>query len=317
MNNSSTNGSYNDQVNSSEYTDLQIFRLVVHVMVYILGTTGNGLVIWFCIFRMKKMVNVVWILNLAITDFTFTFFLPLKITYLAQSKEWLFGNFMCKSYWFVYYLNLSVSVLQLMVISVDRYIFVYFPVWCKNHRRSRSAVIIAILVLFIAIAFNVQYFLIRNVEEDQNKVTCSNSLQNNYVWKAIVNPIFLFFLPFTSIVLCYVAIAVRIKRRGIVKSSRPFKIFLAIIILFFLCFFPYNLFLILQHYGPQKFSNVNQSRKQIAKSLMIANSCINPIIYVLSGQNFKEKIFVSLYSVFKKAIMEDMEKEAYREQEGE
>ncbi|XP_069597625.1 formyl peptide receptor-related sequence 4-like [Ranitomeya imitator] len=315
MNNSSINGTYDNRDNSSMYINLQIFRLVVHVMVYILGTTGNGMVIWFCIFRMKKTVNIVWILNLAITDFTFTFFLPLKISYLALRNQWLFGNFMCKSYWFLYYLNLSVSVLQLVVISADRYICVYFPVWCKNHRRSKLAVNIAILLWFIAIPFNVQYFLIRNIDRDQNKITCLNSLQKDYTWKAIVNPIFLFFLPFTIIVLCYVAIAVRIKRRGIVKSSRPFKIFLAVIILFFLCFFPYNLFLVLQHYGPQKFSKVNESRKQIAKSLMIANSCINPIVYVLFGKNFKEKILVSLYSVFKKALMEDLEKEACREQE--
>ncbi|XP_073513770.1 chemerin-like receptor 1 [Phyllobates terribilis] len=309
MNNSFINGSYNDQDNSIKYTDLQIFRIVVHVMVYILGITGNGVVIWFCIFRMEKTVNVVWILNLAITDFTFTFFLPLRITYLALDNHWLFGNFMCKLFWLVYYLNLSVSVFQLMVISVDRYICVYFPVWCQNHRRSRLAVIIAILLWFIAIPFNVQQLLIRNIEKDQNKKGCRYSLPDNYKWKAIVNPTFLFFLPFTIIVLCYVAITVRIKRRGIVKSSRPFKIFLTIIILFFLCFFPYNLFFVLQHYGPPQFSKVNANRKQIVKNLMIANSCINPILYILFGQNFKEKIFVSLHAVFHKAFIGDEEKE--------
>ncbi|XP_075184755.1 chemerin-like receptor 1 [Anomaloglossus baeobatrachus] len=318
MNDSLINGSYNIQdVNSTSnnHSTLQIFRIVVHAMVYIFGTTGNGLVIWFCIFKMKKMVNVVWILNLAIADFTFAFFLPLRITYLALDNHWLFGNFMCKSYWFLYYLNLSVSVLQLMVISVDRYICVYFPVWCKNYRRSKLAVIIAVIIWIISFLSNFPYFLIRNIFKNQENISCSKIIEKNHKWSATVISIFLFFLPFTVIVLCYTAIAVRIKRRGIHISSRPFKVFLGIIILFILCFFPYNLFLLLQRYGPSEFSNANKTRKKIAMCLMIANSCVNPILYVLIGRNFKKNISTSVYSVFNKTFMEDVENEDYREQE--
>ncbi|XP_073511443.1 chemerin-like receptor 1 [Phyllobates terribilis] len=318
MNISLINGSNNIQdvnSNSSRYTDLQIFRLVVHVMVYILGTTGNGVVIWFCIFRMKRTVNVVWILNLAIADFTFTFFLPIRISYLTLNNHWLFGNLLCKSYWFLYYLNLSVSVLQLMVISADRYICVYFPVWCKNHQRPKLAVIIAIIIWIITILSNFAYFFFRNIFKNQDKISCHISFEKNDKWKAIISSIFLFFVPFTVIVLCYTAIAVRIRRRGIVRSSRLFKIFVAIIILFFFCFFPYNLFLLLQRYGPPKFSEINHTRKQIAMCLMIANSCINPILYVLIGRNSKEKFCSSIYSVFDKTFMEDVEQEESREQE--
>ncbi|KAM3923181.1 chemerin-like receptor 1 [Leptodactylus fuscus] len=284
---------------------LHRLRLVVHVVVYLLGITGNALVIWFCIFRMEKMVNLVWILNLAIADFTLVFFLPLRITYLALDNDWPFGKFMCKLFWFLNYLNLSVSVLQLMVISLDRYICVYFPVWCKNRRRLRLAIMIVTTIWIISILFNVPYFTFENVSSIQGKICCRNRDDKNFKWKAIVRFVCLFIVPFTIIILCY-TITVRIKRKGFVLSSWPFKIFATIIICFFVCFFPYNFFLLVELFGPQKFSELIRTIKLIVMCLVIANSCINPIIYILIGRDFKRKLCTSIQTVFENAFTEDV-----------
>ncbi|XP_075183325.1 formyl peptide receptor-related sequence 4-like [Anomaloglossus baeobatrachus] len=305
MNDSLINGSYNFQdVNSTSnnQSTRQILRIVVNVIVYIFGTIINGFVIWSCILKMKKTVDVVWILNLAIADFTFAFFIPLRITYLALDNHWLFGNFMCQSYWFLYTLNVSVTVLQLMVISVDRYICIYFEDWCENHRKTSSAVIIAVIIWMFSFLASFPYFLIRNIFTNQDDISCSKVLEENHKWSATIISNFLFFLPFTVIVLCYAAIAVRNKRRGTIISSRPFKLFLGIIILFILCFFPYNLFLLLQRYGPHELSNGNKTRKIIAICLSTVNSCINPILYSFIGQNFKKDFITSVSSVLNKAL---------------
>ncbi|KAM3923180.1 chemerin-like receptor 1 [Leptodactylus fuscus] len=304
-----TIGSTNKPNVSSIYPAVQTFRLVVHIIVYLLGTTGNALVIWFCIFRMVKTVNLVWILNLAIADFTFTFFLPLRITYFALDNTWKFGEFTCRLFWFMNYLNLSVSVLQLMVISLDRYICVHFPVWCKNRRRLRLAIIIVTTIWIVSILFNIPYFIFeKNESSNETKTRCRNKDAKNFDQVAIVRFIFLFIVPFTIIISCYIAISLQIKRKGMFLSSRPFKIFMTIIISFFVCFFPYNLFLFLELFGPEDPAHVILNIKLTVMCLVIAHSCINPIIYILIGREFKKKFGASLQSVFEKALTEDVGK---------
>ncbi|XP_075135328.1 N-formyl peptide receptor 2-like [Leptodactylus fuscus] len=293
---------------SSLYPALQIFRLAVYVIVYLLGTTGNALVIWFCIFRMVKTVNLVWILNLAIADFLFIFFLPLRITYFALDNVWPFEKFMCNSYWFLNYLNLSVSVLQLMVISLDRYICVHFPVWCKNNRRLRLAIMIVTTIWIVSILFNVPYFTLDSTSIKNNKTCCSNTGDEHFKKVVIGRFVCLFVVPFTIIVLCYTAITVQIRRKGMYLSSRPFKIFVSIIISFFICFFPYNLFLLLGFFGDKKFALVYNVIKLIVMCFVIIHSCINPIIYILIGRDFKEKFCTSFQTVLEKAFTENVEK---------
>ncbi|KAM3923179.1 chemerin-like receptor 1 [Leptodactylus fuscus] len=296
---------------SSNLTARQIYRLLVHVVVYLLGITGNALVIWFCIFRMVRTVNLVWVLNLAIADFLFTFFLPLRITYLALGDHWPFGKFMCKLFWFLHFLNLSVSVLQLMVISLDRYSCVYFPVWCHNFRRSRLSIIIVTIIWIISILFNVPYFIFKNISTIQDKTVCRNREDKNFKWVAIVWFVCMVIIPFTIIVLCYTAIIVRLKRKGIISSSRPAKVFVAIIISFFVCFFPYNVFLLLELFGPPTIFELNSIIIEIVMFLMLAHNCINPILYTLFSREFKTKICCSLQTVFEKSFMEDAGKDEF------
>ncbi|KAG8549613.1 hypothetical protein GDO81_020513, partial [Engystomops pustulosus] len=288
------------------FTTLQIYSLVVHVMVFVLGVTGNGLVIWFCTFKMQKTVNTTWILNLAITDFLFTSFLSLKITYLALGNHWPFGKFMCSLFWFLSNLNLSVSVLQLMVISIDRCVCVYSPVWCKNHRRMRLAKIITAIIWVTSVLLCFPQFFFRITSRDKDKLYCRSNNDKSFKWNVVVRSIGLSVI-FTTIVLCYAAIAVQVKRKHINLSSRPPKTFVIIIISFFLCFFPYQIINLLEHFGIQKFSGVNHTVREIMLSLMIANSCVNPILYIFIGRDFKERFCTSITSVFRKAFTEDAE----------
>uniref|UniRef100_A0A8C8SD04 G-protein coupled receptors family 1 profile domain-containing protein n=1 Tax=Pelusios castaneus TaxID=367368 RepID=A0A8C8SD04_9SAUR len=132
---------------------MHVVSMVIYSIAFVLGVTGNGLVIFIIGFRMKRTVNTIWFLNLAVADFIFTFFLPLGIAYVALGFHWPFGRALCKINTAVAFLNMFASVFLLTVISADhRCISVVCPVWAQNHRTPRLATLVALTVWVVALA---------------------------------------------------------------------------------------------------------------------------------------------------------------------
>ncbi|XP_044133681.1 C3a anaphylatoxin chemotactic receptor-like [Bufo gargarizans] len=292
--NSSNNNSCGDYnyIDTSSYNPYDYY-FVVLCLVSLLGTIGNGLVIWFCLFRMEKTVNVIWFLNLAIADFIFALFLAFIIVDLVFLNDGLLSNSLTMITIFVIYLNMVVSIFQLAVISVDHCICVIFPVWCHNHRTRRLALIVVLVIWIFSISSQIINLIYLGV------------LDGLYNWRPIARFLFLFLLPFIVMVSSYTILILRIKDKSIIKSSRPFKIIVAVVIAFFICWFPYYLFdflTIIPHIN----INVYIAGIKISLCLMLFNCCINPILYVFIGQDFKQKCCGSFQAVFEKAFREDM-----------
>lgn len=302
---------------------LHFLSMVVYGVACLLGVTGNGLVIWIAGFKMTKTVNVVWFLNLAIADFVFTFLLPLSITYTALGFHWPFGKLLCKLNSTVAFLNMFASVFLLTVISMDRCASVVCPVWSRNYRTTKLAWRIALVAWAAAFLVSSPYLVFRDTAPNSRNVTsCYNNFAlaggGNYtseeareLWrvrhKAMIVSRFLFgfLVPFSVILVCYSVVAVRMKRRRLAKSTKPFRIIIAVTVSFFLCYFPYHVFSLLE----TSKSPSNHELKMalflgipLASSLAFFNSCVNPILYVFIGQ---KKFRQSVVAAFEGAFGED------------
>ena len=152
------NGS-SDDIYADLRRSLNIMSVVIYSLDFILGVLGNGVVIWVTGFKMKKTVNTVWILNLAVADFLFTAFLPFSVIYTALGFHWPFGKFMCKLNSTISFLNMFASVYILVVISVDRCVSVVWPVWAQNHRSVRKASCVSLGVWVLALILILPYFI--------------------------------------------------------------------------------------------------------------------------------------------------------------
>ncbi|XP_044133679.1 N-formyl peptide receptor 3-like [Bufo gargarizans] len=290
-------------------THLQIFQLVVYSVVCLVGTTGNGLVIWFSLFRMEKTVNVVWFLNLSITDFTFALLLLFPITSVALDNHWPFSKFMCKFIWFLLFLSMAISVLQLTVISVDRCLCVTYPVWCHNHRTRTLALIVVLIIWIVSIASALPSYIFGDTVATNNteKIYCC-FINSDIIWIHISKFFFFIIVPFIVIVSSYTVIFLRIKDKRIIKSSKPFKVIIAVVIAFFVCWFPYYVFLLINLFHPGNDNSANKIGYVITLDLMYLNCCINPILYVFIGRDFKQNFCGSLQAMFEMAFREDMNK---------
>ncbi|KAM4016609.1 chemerin-like receptor 1 [Anomaloglossus baeobatrachus] len=303
-------------------TAVDYISLVVYSLAFLLGTIGNGLVIWFTVFKMKKTVNVIWFLNLAIADFLFTLFLPLSIIYLANSFYWLFGNFMCKLNSMVAFINLYASVFLLTAISMDRCASVIIPVWCQNHRTPRLAYFVVIAVWIMAFILSLPYFIFRDTYQDDEISVCYNNFDledpeelnfgvSRHKATVILRFVVAFIIPFSIIVTCYSVIAFRIHKNHLTTSSKPFNVIIAVIITFFLCWLPYHIFSFLElhaFYGnDEHLPKVVRVGMPLTTSLAFTNSCVNPFLYVFIGRDFQNKFGKSILSIFEKAFNEESE----------
>ncbi|XP_061573905.1 chemerin-like receptor 1 [Cololabis saira] len=314
----STDAPGNGTLKLDQFADLKkslhTMSLIVYCLAFVLGVLGNGVVIWVTSFKMKQTVNTVWFLNLAVADFLFTAFLPLSVTYTAMDFHWPFGKFMCKLSTTISFLNMFASVYILVVISVDRCVSVVWPVWAQNHRNVRKASCVSLCVWVLALILSFPYFFIKDTKVTKDTITCLNSF-TFFGRRAIVITRFLlgFVIPFTVIVSCYAVIIHRIRRNPALasQSSRPFKIMAAIIIIFFLCWAPFHIMGLIEL---TVFTIANQSKTltyaimigtPLATSLAFLNSCLNPLLYVFVGQDFKNNVFKSILHVLETAFHDD------------
>uniref|UniRef100_UPI0037E72C4B chemerin-like receptor 1 n=1 Tax=Semicossyphus pulcher TaxID=241346 RepID=UPI0037E72C4B len=321
-----SSGDYNDYAELRR--SLHIMSLFFYCLVFVLGVLGNGAVIWVTSFKMKKTVNTVWFLNLAVADFFFTALLSVQVIKLALDFHWPFGKFMCKLNTTLITLNMFASIYILVVISVDRCVSVVWPVWARNHRSVRKASCVSQGVWVLALILSAPYFVFRDTApafRNEEVINCFDNfaLSDDYdesVYELVIfrfkamtitRIVLGFVVPFTVIVSCYAVIIHRLRRNHTLarQSSRTFKIIAAVITTFFLCWAPYYIFILIElayfvTYSPTLFIVIFIGIP-ITTSLTFINSCLNPLLYVFVGQDFRDIVRKSFLNMLEAAFQEE------------
>ncbi|XP_075046138.1 formyl peptide receptor-related sequence 4-like [Mixophyes fleayi] len=299
---------------------LKVPIIISYSITFILGTIGNGLVIWIAGFRMKKTVDILWFLNLAVADFAFDILFPLQITEWIMDGHWPLGQIMCKIIFTVLFLNMSVSTSFLMIISLDRCTSVMCPVWSKNHRTLKLASIISSMVWSCCFLLSSPYLAFFDIvhDSDTNISYCipmyaedHHTGEMRYKVMFIARFIFMFIIPFSIIIICYSLITSRLRRiRSRSGSSRPFKVIVTIVLCFFCFWFPFHLWPFINYMNIEISSNVDIVMTQVVYCIGFFNSCVNPIVYVFVGRDFKKSLFKSIPFLLESTFRERYETEA-------
>ncbi len=97
--------------------------IVLYTLIFIMGLISNLLVILF-VFMNKRHQTITnkFITNLAFADLLVIIVcIPINIGHLHRPFEWVFGWFLCVTPAFFQGISLSVSILTMAAISLDRY----------------------------------------------------------------------------------------------------------------------------------------------------------------------------------------------------
>ncbi|XP_069802830.1 chemerin-like receptor 1 [Dendropsophus ebraccatus] len=283
---------------------IQIMNIIFYSITFILGITGNGLVIWIAGFKMKKTVTILWFLNLAIADFVFDIIFPLQITEWVMDGHWPFGQTMCKVIFTVLFLNMSVSTSFLMIISIDRCTSVMCPVWSKNHKSPRLALAISAIIWFTCFMLSSPYLAFFDTiqdSEDSNTYCIPRYADDDDTdtmrsqTMIIVRFVSMFLIPFSIIVICYSLIVFRLRgSRSLSGSNRPLKVIITIVLCFFCLWFPFHAWPLLEVLNVKINFTIDFIISHLVYDIGFFNSCVNPIVYVFVGRDFKKSLFRSI-----------------------
>ncbi|KAG7282835.1 hypothetical protein CRUP_012225 [Coryphaenoides rupestris] len=205
---------------------IQIVTLVFYSLVFILGVPGNALVVWVTACNMSRTVTSIWFLNLSLADFLCCLFLPILMVPLAHDNHWHFGPVACTLFRSLLYQVMYCSVLLLMLISLDRWVLVSWPIWCQNHRRPRMAVWACVGAWLLALFATIPEWLFIRETGFENKKECY--ARRSQVQSQIVigfRFVFGFLLPFLVIMFSHIAVYLKAKViSGNTRSKRTLKL---------------------------------------------------------------------------------------------
>ncbi|XP_073339565.1 formyl peptide receptor 2-like [Pagrus major] len=286
--------------------------IVLYTLTVVLGITGNSMVIWVAGFKLKPTVTNVWLVNLAIADLIFCFTRVFSLTKKLFFDHWPFGVFLCKFNGFFKYANMFCSVFLLAVISLDRALCIWQPVFTKRRRNLLAARVVAACVWATAIIFSSPYFAFRQVYLKNNLSKCSVDVKeagkgDSSSKLALYTIRFLcgFMLPFMVILICYILAGIRIRRTRLSKKSRPLRILASLVIAFFLCWAPYHCLLLVKMVDNK--NPVVKIWHPVASGIAYFNSCVNPLLYFCMGLNVRGRFRQSLAGVYRRALAEDVD----------
>ncbi|KAL8220054.1 UNVERIFIED_CONTAM: hypothetical protein K2H54_038008 [Gekko kuhli] len=290
--------------------------LTLYALISLLGILGNAAVIVVMGFQMRHTVNTVWFLNLSVADLLCCLALPFLAVPLASDHHWGLGGFACKLLPSLIILNMFASVLLLVVISVDRCALVVKPVWCQNHRSKLLALALCAAAWALATLLTLPSFFARTLAHDSlsHKVMCvvkyprlNETHAAAEVSVAATRFALAFLVPLVVISLCYGLLLCRVRGSRFMRSQKTLVVVLVVIAGFFVCWAPYHvvgLILASEHPSSQLYRAL-YSADPLVVALAYLNSCINPVIYVIAGQDFRAKVRLSLRAVLRNVLSEE------------
>ncbi|KAM4697456.1 chemerin-like receptor 2 [Rhinophrynus dorsalis] len=291
---------------------LHIVSMVIYSLAFILGVPGNAMVIWFTGFKWEKTVSTLWFLNLAVADLIFVFFLPLHITYVATDFHWPFGQAFCKINSFIAVLNMFASVFFLTVIGLDRYLFLAHPSFSQKHRTLRKAMVVSLIIWICATIIACPALHFRDTVQISKTTICFNNFHDydhatilrTHTTLTLIRFFIGYLFPLLTMIVCYSSLAIRMKEKNALATSKFFWTVFAIVVAFFVCWTPYHIFSLLElkvhHSGVYR--EWIRIGMPISTSLAFVNSCINPILYVLISKVFRVHLGASVAEIFKHTL---------------
>ena len=312
-------------------------KIFCYCVVLLFSVAGNCLLI--AVIRRNKRMQTITnylIANMAVSDILITVLaVPRQITeILLGPRRWLIdgllGSLLCKSLSFCQDISTGVSILSLVVMAIDRYRGIVFPLRRELMMQpAKLCKIIISLIWIISMGLHVVYFYIFRLETNDSETYCTFSWAPKFDNRKSQEIYFLILLvcliaiPTCVVIILYSAIILNLKRsriaskgpsscltsRRLREDTKVVRIIMAILIALVVCVVPLNVCGILFYYVwdwkmPCGIENVVFA----AHFILYSNASVNPCIYFILHDRYRRGLrdIMSVLHVGKiRAILEE------------
>ncbi|KAK2894438.1 hypothetical protein Q8A67_011667 [Cirrhinus molitorella] len=272
------------------------------------GLPLNITAIFFILFRTKHWKpSTIYMINLNVCDTLYILTLPFLIYYYADKNDWPFGELMCKLIRFLFYTNLYGSILFLSCISLHRFLGICHPMrslYWMNGRRARL-ISLGIWVIILILQAPILYFA-RERHNGKDLVchdTTTKDLFSDFLVYTYVVMFLLFVIPFGVVLVCNGLMVKKLLDPSALREpmsqrskQKSVKMIIIVALAFMLCFLPFHvnrsIYYTLRYLDKHDCEIIRLSNNiyKITRPLVSLNSCIDPILYFMAGQSFRNSI---------------------------
>ncbi|ROL45382.1 C3a anaphylatoxin chemotactic receptor [Anabarilius grahami] len=306
-----------NESSSSNYTaaypseGMRILQMIVTVMIFIVGVSLNGLVIWalgvrvWCRNRGSTRDTQstdsfrIYVVNLAIADLVLLLRTPLMLPYLMNHSSWTLGEPVCKLAIYLRCLGLYVNAFFFCTIAVERSLCLLRPVWARMKRPRWTVPLACAAIWVLAAFFALPYIGTAKIILWQNRTACIESNMGVEQALIVVEILAGFLLLLVIFLSCNIAVIVCTKKAESTISSptsssgpgntsqrltRLYRVLFLTVILFLTCWVPYftcRFLRALSHEQPKLKEKVIAGA-YVALFLVYIKSALTPILYVIA-----------------------------------
>ncbi|KAK2814321.1 hypothetical protein Q5P01_000613 [Channa striata] len=252
-------------------------------------------------FRQLHTPTNLLLLSLGVTDFLVGLtVMPLHL--LLNEPCWFLGDLVCVLYYFFPFIIVPASVINMVLISVDRYVAICDPLRYST-KITQKRVRICVLVCWIYSFFYSFLFLSDNMKQPGRYNSCYGQCVINVL--VAVDLVMSFIIPISTIVVLYLRVfvvavsqaramrshitAVKLQssvtvtvKKSELKAARTLGVVVAV---FLMCYCP---FYCVSVSGSDLM--VSSSTNAFMLFLVYFNPCLNPVIYVFFYRWFRKSI---------------------------
>ncbi|XP_032082969.1 probable G-protein coupled receptor 83 [Thamnophis elegans] len=304
-------GEFNSGTSYKEESQSQIVKallIAAYSAIICISLLGN-VVVCHVVLKNKRMPSAtsLFIVNLAAVDILITLLnTPFTLVQFVSST-WGFGKPMCHISRFVQYCSIHMSALTFAAIALDRHQVIMHPF---KPRMSLVKGGLCILVIWVmAICFSLPYAIYQNLVRlsygnGTIRMVCLSSFPppTDLYWKYLdlATFVLMYLLPLSVISVTYISVAKKLWMRNAIgdvtvdqyyahqrKKKMSLKMLMVVVIVFGICWFPLNCYLILM--SSQAFDHHNSLYFSFHWFAM-SSACYNPFIYCWLNEGFRTEL---------------------------
>ena len=287
-----------------QFTAAETISLICFIFVFILGTFGNGLVMYYFGYkrRLKRSVPEMLFYYLAFVDFLTSIYSPILYTYYIFSQyQWHFGLVACKIFAPLGAVFTAISGGIFVIIAIDRQRTIVHPF--RSHFK-RSVINLCVLgVVVYALVVNMYYSV--SVEVTDGKLCSIRDVRKkSYSVPTIVaflmqDCFLIFIFAFTNFrifsYLCEKSVSEifgRFSQRRKKETTKVIRLLITLATVYFILILPRDVFHLIHIISWMDNDGIKMSPlifqiNTTFKLLHTANSCVNTFIYYKMHPGFK------------------------------